>query len=168
MRHRILTLSLVLALAAATAPALEVPYLAGRVNDLADLLSPGAEARIEEELAALERETGAQGAVLTVPSLEGDPLEDFSLRVVDTWKLGREGVDDGVLLVIARDERQVRIEVGYGLEATLTDVGSKRILSDVMTPRFRAGDFDGGVEARRTRSSWRRPRAAASLRPLSA
>ena len=147
MGRKILICSAVLALAAAAGLALEVPYLAGRVNDLADLLSPAAEARIEEQLAALERETGAQGAVLTVPSLEGDPLEDFSLRVVDTWKLGRKGVDDGVLLVIAREERQMRIEVGYGLEATLTDVGSKRILSDVMTPRFRQGDFDGGVEA---------------------
>ncbi len=147
MRPRLLLFAALLALAANISSALEVPYLAGRVNDLGALLSPDAEARIEQQLAALEQDTGAQAAVLTVPSLEGDPLEDFSLRVVDTWKLGREGADDGVLLVIARQERQVRIEVGYGLEATLTDVGSKRILSNLVTPRFREGDFDGGVEA---------------------
>ena len=132
---------------AATAAALEVPYLAGRVNDLAGLLSEGAEARLEEKLGRLEEQTGAQVAVLTIPSLEGDPIEDFSIRVVETWKLGREGEDDGVLVLIARDDRRMRIEVGYGLEGVLTDAQSRRIIDAVMTPRFRAGDFDGGVEA---------------------
>lgn len=162
--RRFLPFVLLLALAAGPSPALEVPYLSGRVNDLADLLNPGAEGRLEQTLGQLEQETGAQAAVLTIPSLEGDPLEDFSLRVVETWKLGREEADDGVLLLIARDDRKVRIEVGYGLEATLTDVQSKRIISNLMTPRFREGDFDGGVEGRRwvrspARSAARRTRS---------
>jgi uncharacterized protein len=136
------------ALAAAVgAAALEVPYLGGRVNDLAGLLSDGSVSQLGAQLEALERETGAQVAVLTVPSLEGDPIEDFSLRVVETWKLGGERADNGVLVLIARDERLVRIEVGYGLEGALTDVESGRIISGLMTPRFRAGDFDGGVGA---------------------
>jgi uncharacterized protein len=126
--------------------ALEVPYLAGRVNDQADLFGDGFETRLEERLRVLEEETGAQVAVLTIPSLGGDPIEDFSLRVVETWKLGRAGVDDGVLILIARDDRRMRIEVGYGLEGALTDAQSGRIIDRVMAPRFRQGDFEGGVE----------------------
>jgi len=132
---------------AALAAALEVPFLGGRVNDLAGLLSDGFEAELGTRLEALERETGAQVVVLTVPSLEGDSIEDFSIRVVSTWRLGREGADNGVLVLIARDERLVRIEVGYGLEGALTDLESGRIISGLMTPRFRTGDFDGGVGA---------------------
>ncbi len=127
--------------------ALEVPYLSGRVVDLADLIPAGDEQRIEDRLAAIEKARGSQIAVLTLPSLEGEVLEDFSLRVAEAWKLGREKFDDGALLVIARDERRMRLEVGYGLEPTVTDAHSKRILDDVIGPRFRAGDFPGGVEA---------------------
>lgn len=127
--------------------ALEVPYLEGRVNDLAGLLDAAAEQRLEQKLADFEREKGSQVAVLTVPSLEGDNLEDFSIRVVDTWQLGRADVDDGVLLLVARDERQLRFEVGYGLEGVLPDALARRILDNVITPRFRGGDFAGGIEA---------------------
>jgi uncharacterized protein len=127
--------------------ALEVPFLAGRVNDQANLLDAGFEDSLEERLRQLEEETGAQVAVLTITSLEGDPLEDFSMRVVETWKLGREGVDDGVLILIARDDRRMRIEVGYGLEPVLTDAQAGRIIDRLMTPRFREGDFAGGVDA---------------------
>jgi len=134
-------------LVVATASALEVPYLSGRVNDQANLLGDGVESRLEERLRLLEQETGSQVAVLTIPSLEGDPLEDFSMRVVETWKLGRSGADNGVLILIARDDRRMRIEVGYGLEGALTDAQSGRIIDLLMTPRFREGDFDGGVEA---------------------
>ena len=137
----------VVLLAAAAAAALEVPYLGGRVNDLAGMLSDGFESRLESRLEQLERDTDAQLVVLTIPSLEGDPIEDFSMRAAETWKLGHEGVDNGVLLVIARDERLVRIEVGYGLEGALTDADSGRIIRGLMTPRFRSGDFDGGVDA---------------------
>lgn len=133
--------------AAAAAAALEVPFLGGRVNDLAGLLSDDFETRLGSELETLERATGAQVVVLTIASLDGDPIEDFSMRVAETWKLGGERADNGVLVVIARDERLVRIEVGYGLEGALTDVESGRIIRGLMTPRFRAGDFDGGVGA---------------------
>lgn len=144
-----LALVLAVCVAASAAPvgALEVPYLSGRVVDEAGMLSAGAEQRLTDRLSALEQETGAQVAVLTVPSLEGDPIEDFSIRVVDTWKLGRKGVDDGVLVLVARDERRMRIEVGYGLEGAITDAQAGRVIDAVMAPRFREGDFDGGVEA---------------------
>jgi len=129
------------------ASAMEVPYLGGRVNDLAELLSAASESAIEKRLEELEQSTGAQVAVLTVPSLEGEVLEDYSLRVAETWKLGRGKFDDGALLLIARDERQMRLEVGYGLEGTIPDAYAKRILDEIIRPRFRTGDFDGGISA---------------------
>jgi len=127
--------------------ALEVPYVSGRVNDQANLLDEGFEAQLEDRLRLLEEETGAQVAVLTISTLEGDPIEDFSMRVVETWKLGREDADNGVLILISRDERRMRIEVGYGLEGALTDAQSGRIIDHLMAPRFREGDFNGGVGA---------------------
>jgi len=132
---------------AAGISALEVPYLTGRVIDQANLLDDDFRSQLEERLRVLEEETGAQVVVLTIPSLEGDPIEDFSMRVVETWKLGRADTDDGVLILIARDERRMRIEVGYGLEGVLTDAQSGRIIDRLMAPRFREGDFDGGVGA---------------------
>lgn len=129
------------------AAALEVPYLAGRVNDLAGMVPADARERLELLLSELETETGAQIAVLTIPALEGEALEEYSLRVAETWALGREEFDDGALLLIARDDRKMRIEVGYGLEPTLTDAISRRILDNVIRPRFRQGDFGGGIEA---------------------
>jgi uncharacterized protein len=136
---------LVTILVVSSGAALDVPYLSGRVMDTAGLLSATALEQLAEQLRVLEEETGAQVAVLTIASLEGDSLEDFSLRVVETWKLGRAGIDDGVLILIARDDRKMRIEVGYGLEGALTDAQSGRIIDRIMAPRFRAGDFDGGV-----------------------
>jgi len=137
----------VLAAVVTAAAAREVPYLGGRVNDLADLLSAPAEARLDARLAAVEAATRAQVAVLTVPSLEGDPIEDYGIHVVETWKLGDADADNGVLLLVARDERQMRIEVGYGLEPVVPDILAVRILREIIEPRFQAGDFDGGVEA---------------------
>ncbi len=127
--------------------ALEVPFLGGPVNDQAGLIGASSETQLETTLKQLESATGAQVAVLTLASLEDEPVEDFALQVVETWKLGRAGVDDGVLLLISRDDRKIRIEVGYGLEATLTDVRSKQIISNLMVPRFRNGDFEGGIVA---------------------
>jgi len=151
-RPRAALLALLPALAAlllsgAAAAALEVPYLSGRVVDEAGIVPPDAAARIEETLRAFEEETGAQVAVLTVPSLEGEVLEDYSLKVAETWGLGREDRDDGVLLLVARDDRQLRIEVGYGLEGALTDAEAGRIVRNVIVPRFKAGDYGGGIEA---------------------
>jgi uncharacterized protein len=146
-RHLLIALLVLAASGPAVAALLEVPFLSGRVQDQAGLLGDAFETSLEKELEQLENETGAQVAVLTIPSLEGDPIEDFSLRVVDTWELGRQGVDDGVLIVIARDERRMRIEVGYGLEGALTDAQAGRIIDGLMAPRFREGDFEGGVGA---------------------
>lgn len=134
------------AAAAAAAPAEEIPFLSGRVVDEPGLLSAAARQRIDGELAALERETGDQVAVLIVQSLGGEPLEDYSVKVAQTWKLGQKGKDNGILLLISRDDRKLRIEVGYGLEGTLTDLRSNEIIDQVIRPRFRQGDFDGGVE----------------------
>ena len=134
-------------LVATLVAAVEVPYLSGRVNDQAGLLGDSFETGLDGRLRQLEEETGAQVAVLTILSLEGDPIEDFSIRVVETWKLGRAGTDDGVLILIVRDDRRMRIEVGYGLEGALTDAQAGRIIDRLMAPRFRSGDFEGGVDA---------------------
>lgn len=134
-------------LAASVAPAREVPFLSGRVNDTSGILSEGVRQGLEEKLAAYEKETGAQVAVLTIDSLEGEVLEDYSHRVATTWQLGRKGVDDGVLFLVAKNDRKMRLEVGYGLEGKLTDAQSRRILDNLVRPQFRAGSFDGGVQA---------------------
>lgn len=151
-RHAVLArgaCAALLALAAVLAPlaagALEVPYLSGRVVDEAGMLSPGTVEGLTGILEQLERETGAQVAVLTVPSLEGEAVEDYAQRVAETWRLGRAGEDDGVLLLIARDDRRMRIEVGYGLEGKIPDVLAGRILDNLVRPRFRAGEFDAGI-----------------------
>jgi uncharacterized protein len=139
-------LLLLLALAAPLAAELSVPFLSGRVNDLADMIPADARQRIDQKLAAFEKQTGDQVAVLTIPSLEGEPIEDFSLRVVESWKLGQKGKDTGVLFLVAKQDRRMRIEVGYGLEGDLTDLESNRILDDTVAPYFRNGDFGGGIE----------------------
>ena len=127
------------------AAALEVPTLKGRVNDYGGILSPEAENRIEILLKDLEATDSTQVVVLTVPSLDGDSLEDFSMRVAELWKIGHKGLDNGAILLIARDDRKVRIEVGYGLEGRLTDLTAGRIIRDRIVPEFRAGRFDQGV-----------------------
>lgn len=131
----------------AVAAGLEVPFLSGRVNDLADLLPVEARARLDAKLADLEEATGAQVVVLTLPSLEGENLEEFSHRVAETWQLGHRDHDDGVLLLVAVAERSMRLEVGYGLEERLPDLMARHILDHVVRPRFRSGDFPGGIEA---------------------
>ena len=126
---------------------LDVPYLSGRVNDQVGLIGDQSRARIVGTLEQLEKETGAQIAVLVIPTLRDDALEDFSLRVAETWKLGRKGADDGVLLLVVHQDRKIRIEVGYGLEPVLTDADCRRIIDHLMVPAFRAGDFEQGIEA---------------------
>lgn len=128
-----------------SADARGIPVLNARVNDNADMLSSGTEKQLESMLAALEQEESTQLAVLTIPSLEGESLEEFSLKVVEKWRLGRQGLDNGALLLIAKEERKIRIEVGYGLEGALTDLESGQIIRNIITPRFRNGNFDGGV-----------------------
>ncbi|HBZ72769.1 MAG TPA: hypothetical protein DEP35_24770, partial [Deltaproteobacteria bacterium] len=130
-----------------TARALDVPPLRARVNDLAGLLPPERQAQLEERLARYEQETSHQIVLLTVPSLEGDAIEDFSIRVADAWKIGHKGLDNGIIVVIARDERRARVEVGRGLEGAVPDVVASRILRDRMFPLFRAGRVPDGVDA---------------------
>ncbi|MHB8837269.1 MAG: TPM domain-containing protein [Candidatus Methylomirabilia bacterium] len=138
---------LVASLAAAPgARAAEVPYLTGRVVDEAGILSPAARNRIEAVLATHEKTTTNQVAVLTVPSLGSDSVEGFAVKVFSTWKLGQKGKDNGVLLVVAPEERRMRIEVGYGLEGILTDGIAGNILRTSLAPRFKAGDYDRGLE----------------------
>jgi uncharacterized protein len=134
-------------LAPSLSKALEVPPLRGRVNDYANLLPPERARALEAQLEKFEQETGHQIAVLTIPSLEGDSLEEFSIRVAETWKIGKKGFDNGAILLIARDDRRLRIEVGYGLEGVLPDAIASRIIREVITPRFRSGDYTGGIEA---------------------
>ncbi|MEF2074099.1 TPM domain-containing protein [Consotaella aegiceratis] len=138
-------LALVLCLAPATAQTF--PDLTGRVVDTADLIDPATEASITEKLAAFEQRSSDQIAVATVPDLQGTEIEDYANRLARQWALGREGEDNGVLLLVARDERKVRIEVGYGLEGTLTDALSRVIIENDILPAFRKGDYSAGVAA---------------------
>jgi uncharacterized protein len=145
--RRALPVLLACAALARGAFALDVPYLSGRVNDEARLFDASAASSLEQTLKAYETRTGRQFVVLTIPSLENEPLEDYAIKVARTWKLGRKGRDDGVLLLVARDDHKVRIEVGYGLEGTLPDALAGRIIRDEMVPRFRGGDYAGGAAA---------------------
>jgi uncharacterized protein len=117
------------------------------VNDYAQLLPQDRARALEAQLEKFEQETGHQIAVLTIPSLDGDSLEDFSIRVAEAWKIGKKGFDNGAILLIARDDRKLRIEVGYGLEGVMPDAIASRIIREVITPRFRSGDYAGGIEA---------------------
>ena len=118
----------------------------GYVSDYAGLLPPASRARLEEELAHFEKETSNQIEVAIFSSLEEESLEDFSIRLAEQWKIGRKGKDNGVILLIFKNDRKVRIEVGYGLEAVLTDAVAKLIIENEITPRFREGKFDEGIE----------------------
>jgi uncharacterized protein len=147
-RARVRSLPLALLLAALCARAeVAVPPLTGRVTDLTGTLSGGAVTRIEAKLANLEATKGSQIAVLVVPSTQPEEIEQFGIRVEDAWKLGRKGVDDGAYLIVAKNDRRVRIEVGYGLEGALPDAIANRIITETITPHFKLGDYDGGVEA---------------------
>jgi uncharacterized protein len=122
-----------------------IPFLSGRVVDEAEVLGEESRASLAEHLKAHEEKTGNQIAVLTVRSLEGSNVEDYAVAVFKEWKLGQAGKDNGVLFVVAPTERRMRIEVGYGLEGTLTDGTTGRVIRDVITPRFQGGDYDRGI-----------------------
>lgn len=124
-----------------------VPPLTGRVVDRTGTLTSDQIATLDGTLQAFEQRKGSQIAVLIVPTTEPETIEQFSIRVAEAWKIGRKKVDDGAILVVAKDDRRLRIEVGYGLEGALTDVTSKRIIDEIITPRFRQGDFAGGISA---------------------
>src|SRR5882757_3444340 len=124
-----------------------VPPLSGRVVDQTGTLSSGDIASLTQTLRSLEARKGSQIAVLIVPTTQPESIEQFSIRVAEAWKIGRKKIDDGALLVIAKNDRHLRIEVGYGLEGALTDVTSKRIIDEDITPKFKSGDFAGGISA---------------------
>jgi uncharacterized protein len=125
----------------------EVPALRAPVTDLTGTLTPDQAAALEAKLRAFEQAKGSQVAVLIVPTTQPEAIEQYAIRVADAWKLGRKGIDDGAMLIVAKDDRKLRIEVGYGLEGALPDATANRIIDEVIVPRFRAGDFYGGISA---------------------
>ena len=131
----------------AHAALLPVPALKTRVTDLTQTLSPVERISLEDKLAAFETKKGSQIAVLIVPTTQPEDIAQYSIRVVEKWKIGREKSDDGVLLLVAKDDRKLRIEVGRGLEGAIPDLYAKRIVSEVIGPKFKQGDFYGGIDA---------------------
>ena len=124
-----------------------VPSLQARITDQTATLSAAQKTSLEAKLASLEQEKGAQVAVLLVPTVQPETVNEYALRVVEAWKLGRKGVDDGILLLVAKDDRKLRIEVGYGLEGAVNDATANRIISETITPHFRQGDYFAGIDA---------------------
>lgn len=147
MRQLLAALLLGLTLFSWPAQALEVPPPGGYVVDQAGLLQPETRAKLESFLADLDRSDSTQIAVLTIPSLEGEDLEDYSLRVATTWGIGRKDHDNGALLLVAHQDRRLRIEVGYGLEGQLTDLLTGRIVDNTIALYFRQGNYDAGISA---------------------
>jgi len=138
-------LALMLCWAFAVLADVAVPPLTGRVVDKTATLSSGDIDRLARTLQDFDVRKGSQIQVLIVPTTAPETIEQYSLRVAEAWKIGRKKIDDGAILVVAKDDRKLRIEVGYGLEGALTDVTSKRIIDEVITPKFRSGDFAGGI-----------------------
>ena len=136
---------LILLWSAFAALALDFPALTGRIVDQAGVLSSAAREALEPKLADLESRSGIQLVVVTVASLQGQEIEPYANELFRNWKIGEKTKNNGVLLVVAPKERRVRIEVGYGLEGTLTDALSKVIIANAMAPRFKTSDFDGGI-----------------------
>lgn len=132
---------------AATGDFADIPAVKARVTDTTGTLSEQDKARIEEKLRAFEQLKGSQMVVLMVPTTQPEAIEQYSIRVAEKWKIGRKKVDDGLILLIAKNDRKLRLEVGYGLEGVIPDAVAKRIISEVIAPRFRANDYAGGIDA---------------------
>lgn len=145
--HLLALAALLLALIGGALAEVAVPPLKARVTDLTGTFDATSAGELEARLAALEQEKGSQIAVLLVPTTQPESIEQYALRVAETWKLGREKIDDGVLFLVAKDDRTLRIEVGYGLEGAIPDAIAKRVIEEIVVPRFRDGDFVGGVGA---------------------
>ena len=124
-----------------------IPPLSARVTDLSSTLSAAERSQLESKLAAWEAKSGGQLAVLMLPSTQPEPIETYSIRVAEAWKVGRKGQDNGALLVVAKNDRKLRLEVGYGYEGVLTDATSRRIIEETITPLFRQGQFAAGINA---------------------
>lgn len=147
MMRRWLFSLLLLLLPLAVLAEVAIPPLSARVTDTAGVLQAEQKAALESKLAALEQEKGSQIAILIVPTTQPEAIEQYSIRAVESWKLGRKGIDDGLLILVATDDRAMRIEVGYGLEGVIPDAIAKRVIAETMTPFFRQGDFYGGLNA---------------------
>jgi uncharacterized protein len=139
-------LAAALLIGAPAVSALDLPSLTARVNDHANLLTPAEKGALEGKLAAYEQKTGQQFALLTVPTLDGQPLEEFGIKVAEAWKLGDKKRDDGLILIVVPKDRKMRIEVGYGLEGTIPDVIAARVIREVIAPAFRAGAYAQGID----------------------
>ena len=124
-----------------------IPTLTARVTDLTGTLNGEQKSGLEQKLTDFEMRKGSQVVVLILPTTQPETIEQFGIRLFDAWKIGRKGVDDGVMLIVAKEDRRLRIEVGYGLEGALNDATAKRIISETITPQFKTGDFPGGVSA---------------------
>ena len=124
-----------------------VPELSRRVTDLTATLNAEQIASLENRLAEFEAKKGSQIAVLIVPTTQPKDIAEFGIEVADLWQIGRKGVDDGVILIVAKDDRKMRLEVGYGLEGVIPDAVAKRVIAETITPRFQEGDFAGGIDA---------------------
>jgi len=144
VRHLLLLSFLLLPL---IAHALDVPKLQGYVNDYAEMMSAGTKSQLESELRAFEQSDSTQVVILTIPSLEGEVIEDFGIKVAESWKVGQKGKDNGIIFIVAKQDRKMRIEVGRGLEGKLTDLMAGRIIDLVVKPRFKRADYDGGFTA---------------------
>ncbi|HOF34878.1 MAG TPA: TPM domain-containing protein [Spirochaetota bacterium] len=144
---KILFLSFIIAIFPFIVQAQEIPDLKGRINDYADMFSEETEKDLEEKLAELEKTDSTQIAVLSVNSLEGYPIEEFSIKTAEKWKIGQKGKDNGVILIFSKTDRKIRIEVGYGLEEKLTDLTAGRIIDNEITPKFKVGLFDQGLKS---------------------
>ena len=125
----------------------EIPELSRRVTDLTATLSVEQAAALENRLAAFEAKKGSQIAVLIIPTTQPEDIAQFGIRVAEAWKIGRKNVDDGVILIVAKEDRKLRLEVGYGLEGAIPDAIAKRVIAETITPLFKAGDFAGGIDA---------------------
>ncbi|AEJ01971.1 protein of unknown function DUF477 [Nitrosomonas sp. Is79A3] len=144
---KILALAVLLLAATLSRAEVAIPLLKSHVTDLTAILSASEVTQLEQKLAAFEKAKGSQVAVLIVPATHPETIEQYALRVAETWKLGRKGIDDGVLLLIAKNDRTLRIEVGYGVEGALPDAMAKRIIAEIIVPQFKAGNFAAGIDA---------------------
>lgn len=143
----LLSLVLLLALANGALAKITVPSLKSHVTDLTETLSSMEISRLEQQLTDFEAKKGSQIALLIIPTTQPETIEQYSIRVAEVWKLGRKGIDDGVLLLVAKNDRTLRIETGYGLEGVLPDALARRIIDEIIVPKFRQGHFFGGLQA---------------------
>ncbi len=142
-----LSVTLLLASNIACAELVAIPELKSRITDLTQTLSADQQAQLDSKLAAFEQQKGSQIAVLIVPSTQPEDIAQYSIRVVEKWKIGRDKIDDGVLILVAKEDRKIRIEVGYGLEGAIPDLTAKRVINEFISPQFKQGNFYGGLDA---------------------